>query len=162
MSFVPILGPWGPEFNWNKLTISCKFDPLQVKWWYYTFSSIKMEEYVEPGLSDIFWVKMVAKNIVLESPGTHFMHIKVNVPLWIDSRKATYSQVHGSPVLKALSLKILNWISATILATLIRFGQDPKLRTTRTFWRENLVFPWRRILYFNLTYIFPLASLFIS
>ena len=30
------------------------------------FSSIKMEEYMEPQLPGIFWVKMVAKNIVLE------------------------------------------------------------------------------------------------
>ena len=33
---------------------------------------------MEPELSGIFWVKMVAKNIVLGSPGTHFMHMKVN------------------------------------------------------------------------------------
>ena len=27
--------------------------------------------------SGIFWVKQVAKNIVLGSPGTHFMHMRV-------------------------------------------------------------------------------------
>ena len=32
---------------------------------------------MEPELSGIFWVKMVAKNIVLGSPGTHFMHMRV-------------------------------------------------------------------------------------
>ena len=77
-NFVSIVGPRGPELNWNKFTISCEFDPLQVKWWYHMFSSIKMEEYMEPELSGIFWVKMVAKNIVLGSPGTHFMCMRVN------------------------------------------------------------------------------------
>ena len=41
------------------------------------FSSIKMEEYMESEHSGIFWVKLVAKNIVLGSPGTHFMHMRV-------------------------------------------------------------------------------------
>ena len=40
-------------------------------------SSIKMEQYIEPELSGIFWVKMIVKNIVLGSPGTHFMHMRV-------------------------------------------------------------------------------------
>ena len=38
------------------------------------FPSIKMEEYMKPELSGIFWAKMAAKNIVLVSSGTHFMH----------------------------------------------------------------------------------------
>ena len=37
----------------------------------------------------------------------------LNVSLWNDWSKVTYSQVHGFPVLKALSFKNLNWISAT-------------------------------------------------
>ena len=45
------------------------------------FTSIKMEEYMEPELSGFFCVKMVAKNIVLESPETHFMHMRVK-NLW--------------------------------------------------------------------------------
>ena len=36
-----------------------------------------MEEYIESELSRIFRVKLVAKNIVLVSPETHFMHIRV-------------------------------------------------------------------------------------
>ena len=40
-------------------------------------SSIKMEEYVEPELSGIFWIKMTCKNIMLGSLGTHFMHMRV-------------------------------------------------------------------------------------
>ena len=40
-------------------------------------SSIKLEEYMEPELSGIFWVNMVTKIIVLGSPGTNFMHMKV-------------------------------------------------------------------------------------
>ena len=39
-----------------------------------------MEEYIKPELSSIFWVKIVAKNIVLGSPGTHFMDMRVNDP----------------------------------------------------------------------------------
>ena len=26
-----LVGPEGPELNWNKFTISCEFGPLQVK-----------------------------------------------------------------------------------------------------------------------------------
>ena len=43
------------------------------------FSSIKVEEYMEPDLSDIFWVNMIAKNKVLGSTGTHFMHMRVKL-----------------------------------------------------------------------------------
>ena len=42
------------EFNWNKFTFSCEFDPLQVKQYYHMFSSIIMEEYMERELSDTF------------------------------------------------------------------------------------------------------------
>ena len=34
---------------------------------------------MESELSDIFRVKLVTKNIVRESPGTQFMHIRVNI-----------------------------------------------------------------------------------
>ena len=47
MNFVPIVDTRSPELNWNKFTISCQLDQLQVKWWYHTFSSIKMEEYMD-------------------------------------------------------------------------------------------------------------------
>ena len=53
-NFIPIVGPQGSELNWNKFTISCAFGPLQVKWWYYMFCSIKMEEYMGPKPSGIF------------------------------------------------------------------------------------------------------------
>ena len=53
--------------------------------------SIKMKEYIEPELSGIFRVKMVAKNMVLGSPGTHFMHMRVKVPLG-----TYYAQSSGS------------------------------------------------------------------
>ena len=36
--------------------------------------------------------------------------------LWNDCSGLAYSQVHVSPVLKALSFKSLNWISATTFA----------------------------------------------
>ena len=61
VNFVTTAGPRWPELNWNKFTISCEFDPLQVKWWYNMFSSIKMEEYMEPELSGIYWIKVSPK-----------------------------------------------------------------------------------------------------
>ena len=33
VNFLPIVGPRGSELKWNKFTVSCEFDPLQVKWW---------------------------------------------------------------------------------------------------------------------------------
>ena len=51
----------------------------------------------------------------------------LNVPLWIDWSKVTYSQVHDSSVLKTLPFKSLNYISATIFAELIQFGQGQNL-----------------------------------
>ena len=83
MNFVPIVGPPGSELNCNKFAISCKFDPLQVKWWYHMFSRIKMEEYMEPELYGTLSVKMDATYIVLGSLGTHFMHTRVNSTIWI-------------------------------------------------------------------------------
>lgn len=41
------------------------------------FSTMEIEEDIESELSGIFRVKLVAKNIVLGPPGTHFMHMKV-------------------------------------------------------------------------------------
>ena len=44
---------------------------------------------MEPELSLILWAKMVAKNIVLGSPGEHFMHMRVNnvlVTAWTNLR----------------------------------------------------------------------------
>ena len=42
------------------------------------FSGMRMEEYMESELSCIFQVKLVAKCKVLGSPGTSFMHMRVN------------------------------------------------------------------------------------
>ena len=59
------------------------------------FPSIKMEEYMEPELSGIFWVKMVAKNMVLGSPGTHFMHKRVMMKiLCAELFEATFRRYH--------------------------------------------------------------------
>ena len=57
-------------------------------------------------------------------------------------------QVHGSPEFKAILFKSLNLICATAFVKFIQFGQDPKFRRPRAFWRENLVFHWRKISYF--------------
>ena len=87
VSFFSFVGPQRPELNWNKFTISCEFGTLEVKWWHHMFSSIEMEEYLESELSGIFRVKLVAKNIVLGSSGTHFTHMKVK--MYVD-RKSIY------------------------------------------------------------------------
>ena len=42
------------------------------------FSGIKMEELIESEHSGIFRVKLVTKNVVLDSSGTHFMYMRVN------------------------------------------------------------------------------------
>ena len=47
--------------------------------------------------------------------------------------EVTYSQVHGSLVLKALSFKRLRWNSATTFAEFIQFGQNAKVRRPRNF-----------------------------
>ena len=59
----------------------------------------------------------------------------LNVALRNDWSKVTYSQVHGSPVLKALLLQSFQGISATRFAELIQFWQDPKCR--RFFCRKG-------------------------
>ena len=80
-----------------------------------------------------------------------------------DWSKVTYSQVHGSPVLKPLLLQSFWCISATRFAELIHFWQYPKWRRNRNFWRnKNLVFHWREISYFVFIYIFLLVLLLIS
>ena len=78
-NFLSMVGPRGNKLNWNKLTISCEFGPLQVKWWCHMFSIIKMKEYMESERSEIFWAKMVARNILLGFSGTHFMHMRVKI-----------------------------------------------------------------------------------
>ena len=51
-----VLSSWGPKLNWKKFTNSWEFGPHQVKW-SYMFPSIKMEEYIAPEPSGIFWAK---------------------------------------------------------------------------------------------------------
>ena len=82
----------------------------------------------------------------------------LNVLLWNDWSKVTYSQVHGSPVLKTFVLQSFYWISATRFAKLIQFWQDPKGRKNCG---KKLVFHWRKISYFVFMYIFPLLLLLI-
>ena len=38
-----------------------------------------MVEYMESEFSGIFRLKLVVKNIVIESPGTHFMYMRVKI-----------------------------------------------------------------------------------
>ena len=48
----------------------------------------------------------------------------LSVRLWNDWSKVTYSQVHGIPVLKALSFKSFSWISATAFADIYCFIEE--------------------------------------
>ena len=41
------------------------------------FSIMKMTEYMKSELSGIFQGKLVTKSMLLGSPGTHFMHMRV-------------------------------------------------------------------------------------
>ena len=62
----------------------------------------------------------------------------LNVPLWNNWSKVTYSQVHGSPVRRTLLLQSFWWIFAARFTELIQFWQDPKCRRSRTFWRKKI------------------------
>ena len=55
----------------------------------------------------------------------------------------------------------IHWYIATRFAEFIQFRQDPNCSRNIIFWRKNLVFHWRKILYFVFIYIFPLVLLFI-
>ena len=63
----------------TKFTVSCEFGLHKLKLQHHVFSSMKIEEYMESEVSGIFWVKMVAKNIVLVSLKTHFSYMRVKV-----------------------------------------------------------------------------------
>ena len=67
-SFVSPGTPLKLEQIHNLLWVWCTSGKMMISY----VSSIKMEEHMELELPGIFWVKMVAKNIVLGSPGTHF------------------------------------------------------------------------------------------
>ena len=54
ISFFPIVGPRGPELNWNKFIISCEFGALQKKLKCHMFSSIKIEKCMKHECSGIF------------------------------------------------------------------------------------------------------------
>ena len=63
VNLVPFMGPRGSKISWKKnYTTSYEFSPPQVKLWYHTFSSMKMEEYMESKLSCNFRAKLVVKN----------------------------------------------------------------------------------------------------
>ena len=113
-------GPRGPT-NGRKLTISCEFGPLQVKWWYHVFSSITKEEYMKVELFSIFWAKVVSKIIVLRSLGTQrevvlvvwcFFFLRNIQIFWTkllhlcDSLAKKYTSLNN---VKEISFCIVNW-----------------------------------------------------
>ena len=68
ISFVPTVGPRGPELNWNKFTISSEFGPLQEKLRCDMFRSIKIEKYMEHEYSGIFMSKVVGQKDIAWVP----------------------------------------------------------------------------------------------
>ena len=72
--FFPIMDSQWPELNLNKIH---NFLWIRTSLGKILISSMKMEEYMESEFSGIFRLKLVAKNIVLGSPMTHFIHISV-------------------------------------------------------------------------------------
>ena len=56
-----MIGPWGPKL------------------WYYKFSFMKMEEYMESEFSGILQVKLIVKNMILGSSCTDFIYMKVKM-----------------------------------------------------------------------------------
>ena len=59
-----------------------------------------------------------------------------NVPLQSHWSKVTYSQVHGSSMLKTLSFQSVYWISTIRLSEMIKFWQDLKFRKPKTYCKK--------------------------
>ena len=57
---------------------------------------------MESELSGIFWVKLVTKNIVRGSPGTQYMHTRVELAMFSKKAKRTFI---GQVFLKLLTPK---------------------------------------------------------
>ena len=87
----------------------------------------------------------------------------LNVPLWIDWNKVTYSQVHGSPVLKTLFLQSFSWISPTRFAELTQFWQDPICRRNTNFRRKKFSVSLKKdfIFRFHIYFSASFASFFL-
>ena len=74
---------------------------------------MKTEEYMESELSRIFRVKLFAKNIVLGSPRTYFMHVRV---------KMSIDNVILERFIKCLMLFWLP-VNLTSIYIIVRFGK---------------------------------------
>ena len=79
-------GLWGPAIG-IKFTISCEFGLLQVKCWCHMFSNMKKKWYTKSKLFDIFWVNVVAKNILLGSLVTQHQAVFAMMSLFEEKYK---------------------------------------------------------------------------
>ena len=62
---------------------------------------------MEPELSSIFWIKMVAKNIVLGSPGTHFIYMRVKTVMIVQEKPIKLKYWIVIPMLLIFFLAVL-------------------------------------------------------
>ena len=106
-------------------------------------------------------LKKRLNKIYMEKVGQTFWAMcqcMLNVPLWNEWKKATYKQVHGSPVLRALkSIFLVNFCNKCLRAQTVLVRS--KLQEAQNF---QIVFHWRKCSCFVFIYIFPLVLLFIS
>ena len=72
----------------------------------------------------------------------------LNVPLWNDWSKVTYSQVHGSPVLKTLLLQVSSELLRQDSQSSYSFGKIQNVGETELSQEKKLVFHWRKTSYF--------------
>ena len=76
------------------------------------FLNMKKEEYMESELSGIFWVKVVAKNILLESLGPNpELFLEVGVFFWRNIQIFWTKLLH----LKVFSLLNIHWFDLCVI-----------------------------------------------
>ena len=99
------------------------------------FSGMKMGEYKKSGLSDISGIRLVTKDIVLGSPGTCFMHMRVN---WYESRN---NKVNKDFILKvALEIKVAQVLLEIVKNSFIYYFIEKSSNCCSLFWAALLRF----------------------
>ena len=99
------------------------------------FSGMKMGEYKKSELSDISGIRLVTKNIVLGSPGTRFMHVRVN---WYESRN---NKVNKDFILKvALEIKVAQVLLEIVKKSLIYYFIEKSSNCCSLSWTALLRF----------------------
>ena len=86
----------------------------------------------------------------------------LNVPLSNNWGKVTYSQVHGSPVLKTLLYRVSSEFLRQDPQSSYSFGKIQNVGETELSEEKKLALHWRKTSYFVFIYIFPLVLFLIS